>query len=122
MNFVHEDPGFDDLLQIVAGERGFSRGIIEKDYWAIHSLWHLQMAGFDVWFKGGTSLSKGFRLIERFSEDLDLKIDARLDQENVRIRGETIQAGSGLRESFGWEAVWSPMGSEVAGVGTGSCG
>jgi hypothetical protein len=33
------------------------------------------MAGFEVWFKGGTSLSKGFNLIERFSEDLDLKID-----------------------------------------------
>lgn len=75
MNLVHEDPEFDDLLQIVAGERGFSRGIIEKDYWVIHSLWHLQTAGFEVWFKGGTSLSKGFNLIERFSEDLDLKID-----------------------------------------------
>ena len=32
--------------------------------------------GFDVWFKGGTSLSKGFGLIERFSEDLDVRIDA----------------------------------------------
>jgi len=31
--------------------------------------------GFDIWFKGGTSLSKGFDLIERFSEDLDLKIE-----------------------------------------------
>lgn len=35
----------------------------------------LHFAGFEVWFKGGTSLSKGFGLIERFSEDLDLKID-----------------------------------------------
>jgi hypothetical protein len=31
--------------------------------------------GFEVWLKGGTSLSKGFSLIERFSEDLDLKIE-----------------------------------------------
>src|SRR5207248_784438 len=35
----------------------------------------LHAAGFEVWFKGGTSLSKGFRLIHRFSEDLDLKVD-----------------------------------------------
>jgi hypothetical protein len=75
MNFIHDDPEFDDLLRIVAGERGFSRGIIEKDYWVIHTLWHLHVTGFEVWFKGGTSLSKGFNLIERFSEDLDLKID-----------------------------------------------
>ena len=75
MNFVHEDPEFDDLLQIVSEKRKFSRGIIEKDYWVTHALWSLHMAGFEVWFKGGTSLSKGFNLIERFSEDLDLKIE-----------------------------------------------
>jgi hypothetical protein len=73
--FVHEDPEFGDLLQIVSKDRKISRGIIEKDYWVTHALWILHAAGFDVWFKGGTSLSKGFNLIERFSEDLDLKID-----------------------------------------------
>lgn len=75
MNFVHEDPEFDDLLQIVSEERKFSRGLVEKDYWVTHTLWSLHKAGFEVWFKGGTSLSKGFNLIERFSEDLDLKLD-----------------------------------------------
>lgn len=39
------------------------------------TLWALHHSGFEVWFKGGTSLSKGFSLIERFSEDLDLKIE-----------------------------------------------
>jgi hypothetical protein len=76
VSFVHDDPDFDDLLQIVGGERGLSRGLVEKDYWVTHSLWALHDAGFEVWFKGGTSLSKGFGLIERFSEDLDLKIGA----------------------------------------------
>jgi len=75
MKFVHEDPEFNDLLQIVSEDRKISRGIIEKDYWVTHALWILHAAGFDVWFKGGTSLSKGFNLIERFSEDLDLKIE-----------------------------------------------
>lgn len=76
MSFVHEDPEFDDLLQIVATDRGLTRGLVEKDYWVTHSLWALHAAGFEVWFKGGTSLSKGFGLIQRFSEDLDLKIEA----------------------------------------------
>lgn len=66
---------FADLVEIVADERGLRRSIVEKDYWVTHTLWALSVAGFEVWFKGGTSLSKGFGLIERFSEDLDLKIE-----------------------------------------------
>ena len=75
MNFIHEDPEFDDLLRIVADQRRLAVSLIEKDYWVMHTLWALHDQGFDVWFKGGTSLSKGFDLIERFSEDLDLKIE-----------------------------------------------
>jgi hypothetical protein len=73
--YAHEDPEFPDLLRIVAGERGISEGLVEKDYWVTHTLWCLSTSKLDVWFKGGTSLSKGFGLITRFSEDLDLKID-----------------------------------------------
>ncbi len=75
MTFVHDSPDFGDLLRIVAQERRLAPGLIEKDYWVTHTLWALGAAGFDFWFKGGTSLSKGFDLTERFSEDLDLKID-----------------------------------------------
>lgn len=76
MSFVHENAEeFADLVQIIVGETGMGRSIIEKDYWVTHVLWALSISGLDVWFKGGTSLSKGFGLIERFSEDLDLKIE-----------------------------------------------
>ena len=75
MTFVHDDTDFDALLAIVAQKRSLSRGLVEKDYWITHSLWALHQVGFEAWFKGGTSLSKGFGLIERFSEDLDLKIE-----------------------------------------------
>jgi len=75
MSFVHDDPDFDALLQIVAANRGLGVGLVEKDYWVVHTLWALHAQGFEVWFKGGTSLSKGFGLIQRFSEDLDLKIE-----------------------------------------------
>jgi len=75
MTFVHDDADFDALLQIVAEKRGLGVALIEKDYWVTHTLWALHAQGFEVWFKGGTSLSKGFGLIERFSEDLDLKLE-----------------------------------------------
>ncbi len=49
--------------------------MVEKDYWVTHSLWALQQSGLSIWFKGGTSLSKGFSLIERFSEDIDVQLE-----------------------------------------------
>lgn len=76
MTFVHEDAEWPDLLGIVATAMKRQVSFIEKDYWVTHTLWALQVQGLDLWFKGGTSLSKGFALIERFSEDLDLRIDA----------------------------------------------
>jgi len=74
MSFVHEDPEFDQLVQIVARKTGIAAALIEKDYWVTHTLWALAQTGLDIWFKGGTSLSKGFGLIQRFSEDLDLMV------------------------------------------------
>ncbi len=74
-NFVHNHADWADLLQVVAKQRNLGPALVEKDYWVTHTLWALHAAGLEVWFKGGTALSKGFRLIERFSEDLDLKIE-----------------------------------------------
>ena len=74
MSFVHEDPDFQQLVGIVARDKGIDAALIEKDYWVTHTLWALHETGLDLWFKGGTSLSKGFGLIQRFSEDLDLMI------------------------------------------------
>jgi hypothetical protein len=74
VTFVHQDPDFDKLLGIVARETGIAEALVEKDYWVTHTLWALHRTGLDIWFKGGTSLLKGFRIIQRFSEDLDLMI------------------------------------------------
>lgn len=76
MSFVHDSEGWADLLLIVARDIDRDLGMVEKDYWVTHTLWALHDQGFDVWFKGGTSLSKGFDLIHRFSEDIDARIDA----------------------------------------------
>lgn len=86
MTFVHEDADFPALLNIVARERGIVAALVEKDYWVTHTLWALHRTGLEVWFKGGTSLSKGFGLIQRFSEDLDLMIRHREDVEFIRAR------------------------------------
>lgn len=74
MTFIHEEADFSRLIGIVARETGIAAALIEKDYWVTHTLWALHETGLEIWFKGGTSLSKGFKLIQRFSEDLDLMI------------------------------------------------
>ena len=71
-----------------AGARlGFSAGSVEKDLWVcwiLRALFTLPLSGRHLTFKGGTSLSKGWRLIQRFSEDLDIV----LDRDVLGFRGE----------------------------------
>ena len=75
MTFVHQNAEFAQLVQIVARSTGIAAALVEKDYWVTHTLWAIHQTKLDVWFKGGTSLSKGFGLIQRFSEDLDLMVE-----------------------------------------------
>ena len=75
MGFIHDDDEFGELVQITSTDLHISTALVEKDYWVTHVLWSLVEHGFEIWFKGGTSLSKGFDLIQRFSEDLDLKLE-----------------------------------------------
>ncbi len=74
MNFVHDAKDFDDLILAVATVRRILPALVEKDYWVTHTLWALYRTGLEIWFKGGTALSKGYGIIERFSEDVDLCI------------------------------------------------
>jgi hypothetical protein len=74
MQFIHQLPNAKDLFEVVANEKQLLPVIIEKDYWLMHCLWGIQQQGFQFELKGGTSLSKGFNIIERFSEDIDIQI------------------------------------------------
>ena len=70
-----------DVLAAAAEEKGMHPAIVEKDFWVCWTLDYLfRESNFrdSFAFKGGTSLSKGFGLIERFSEDIDLIFDWRL--------------------------------------------
>jgi len=74
MAYLHEHKDFKSLLDIVANEMGIEAGLVEKDYWIMHTLYGLKKQGFQFELKGGTSLSKGFQIIDRFSEDIDIHI------------------------------------------------
>ena len=74
-DFLHLRSDFNELLAIVAEERGIDPVLVEKDYWIMHCLWGLQALNFRFELKGGTSLSKGFGVIHRFSEDIDIRIE-----------------------------------------------
>jgi hypothetical protein len=66
-----------DIFMFVAEKEGLPTTAVEKDWWvtiALQIVFSLPAAEAIV-FKGGTSLSKGWNLIERFSEDIDLAID-----------------------------------------------
>lgn len=80
MKFLHELSDAEELFSVIGNEKRILPTIVEKDYWIMHTLWGLQQQGFDFELKGGTSLSKGFGIIERFSEDVDLKILPKSDE------------------------------------------
>ncbi|MCB9652569.1 MAG: nucleotidyl transferase AbiEii/AbiGii toxin family protein [Deltaproteobacteria bacterium] len=74
MSFIHDDPDFVQVLRLVSAETRIDPSLVEKDYWVTHCMWALHQTGLELWFKGGTSLSKGYGIIQRFSEDLDLMV------------------------------------------------
>lgn len=71
---MHQLANAKELFEVVADEKELLPEIIEKDYWLMHCLWGIQQQGYQFEMKGGTSLSKGFGIIERFSEDIDIQI------------------------------------------------
>lgn len=69
------------LFRNTAQKMGVSEAIVEKDFWVcwtLDYLFHRCRWKRNLAFKGGTSLSKAYGLIERFSEDIDLILDWRV--------------------------------------------
>lgn len=68
----------EDFFRVAAETSKISFEIIEKDYWVVWTLerlFALEELKTHLTFKGGTSLSKAYRIIDRFSEDIDLSIE-----------------------------------------------
>jgi len=69
------------IFRNTAQKMGVHEAIVEKDYWVclvLDYLFHQSPFQKHLAFKGGTSLSKCFDIIKRFSEDIDLVLDWRL--------------------------------------------
>ncbi len=73
--WLSEAPEFEDAVRAAAAHHGIVEDLVRKDYWVTRVLRAIAadpaLSGRAI-FKGGTSLSKGWRLIDRFSEDIDL--------------------------------------------------
>ena len=73
--YLHNDKElFQELIQLTANETGLVTAIVEKDYYVTMFLKCISEMKPEIIFKGGTSLSKCFKIINRFSEDIDLNI------------------------------------------------
>ncbi len=68
-----------DALRVAEAGSPYRAFLLEKDIWVVATLHALFDASFgkDLAFKGGTSLSKAYRAIRRFSEDVDITYDIR---------------------------------------------
>src|SRR5712691_11286106 len=67
-----------ELFQGTTQRTGIDAVIVEKDFWVcwtLKELFRLPAIGEHLIFKGGTSLSKVFKVIKRLSEDIDVSID-----------------------------------------------
>lgn len=65
------------IFEAISNEIGIPASAVEKDWWVVNTLALIQelKAAPHIVFKGGTSLSKAWNIIKRFSEDIDLALD-----------------------------------------------
>ncbi|MFW5512100.1 MAG: nucleotidyl transferase AbiEii/AbiGii toxin family protein [Segatella copri] len=76
MNLHHDREAFEELIVGAANELAIPTNVIEKDYYVTITLKALSKKLKDMVFKGGTSLTKCYQLLDRFSEDIDISYTA----------------------------------------------
>lgn len=114
--FLHDHPKCKDLFEALAFKQSIPVAIVEKDYWVMHALWGLSENGFTYYFKGGTSLSKGFDIIKRFSEDIDLQINP---PEHLKVYTGRNEDKSKHRESRELFFSWIVESLDIPGLTVG---
>ncbi len=105
-----------NIFEQTAAKFGIPSFAVEKDWWVTHVLRALFDTSFSghLLFKGGTSLSKGWNLIERFSEDIDLALDRTHVGENFQNVENRTQVGRLRRKAL--ELMRDQFLSEMAGL------
>ena len=82
---LHKDKeSFDIAIRAASRHFNVSPAIIEKDYYVTLVLRELAKQVPDLLFKGGTSLSKSYKIIDRFSEDIDITLDSEHQSQGKR--------------------------------------
>jgi predicted nucleotidyltransferase component of viral defense system len=99
-DYLHNHPQFAELIRIVVQERGIDPALVEKDYWIMHCLYGLQKLNMKFQLKGGTSLSKGHKIIGRFSEDIDILIEPPPVRQVATRKSQTSAAQVKSRKDF----------------------
>ena len=98
--FLHQDKEFADLIRIVSEQRPIDPILVERDYWIMHCLYGLQQLGLSFEIKGGTSLSKGYGITDRFSEDIDIRIEPPEEMNVVTNPKRNKKAHNESRKAF----------------------
>lgn len=111
------------VFEAAAQRMALAPAVVEKDFWVCYTLDHLfHRSGFaeSMVFKGGTSLSKAFGLIERFSEDIDLILDWRLlgygEGEPWELRSNSAQERFKADSSSARTPSWPTPSSRSSGL------
>ncbi len=81
---------FNDVIIATSNALNIEPAIIEKDYYVTLLLKRINEKCLDIIFKGGTSLSKCFKIINRFSEDIDIGLNVDKATEGMRKNLKTI--------------------------------
>ena len=90
MNWYREyQTEWKEIIETVARELGRSEQMVEKDTIQSIFLFELAKSELPFVFKGGTSLSKAYNLIDRFSEDIDLSMNRRPTQ-SERVKSKEL--------------------------------
>lgn len=102
MNLHHDREAFEELIIGAANELAIPTNVIEKDYYVTITLKALSEKLEDMVFKGGTSLTKCYQLLERFSEDIDISYTAESGTPGDARKRRLKKAVVATMEEFGF--------------------
>lgn len=109
--YLHRDrETFRDIVGQAADSSGRTPAVVEKDYYVTLILKLLSEQLDKCVFKGGTSLSKGFHVVDRFSEDIDITFNEHIGEsrrkklKNVVLKGISEELGMPVAN---WEDIQS---------------
>ena len=102
MAYLHENKEeFTTAINLASEKFGILPAVVEKDYYVTLILRKLSEKTDYIVFKGGTSLSKCYKVIKRFSEDIDITIDTKLSQGQMKkIKSAIKEIADELRLSI----------------------